>query len=92
MRLTRWDGLSGDPFFYAVRGEVRDLDGDDGINSRAAGGFCDSGICYGTNWENLTATTVNLFRRPQDEYADQVRVRIWERTFQVYLPLVVKNL
>ncbi len=29
------------------------------------------------HWQNLTDTTVQVVRRPDDTFADQVRVRIW---------------
>nr|MBC8446181.1 hypothetical protein [Chloroflexota bacterium] len=48
-----------------------------GINTRAAGGLEASSHFYGSNWQNLTDSAINLFRRPHDTFAEQVRLRIW---------------
>jgi hypothetical protein len=75
-----------------VRGWQGDTtEGGIGINHVFAGGYEAGGFVYGSNWENLTDTTINLFRRPDDYGADQVRVRIWKRYVRVYLPLVLKG-
>jgi hypothetical protein len=84
-------GLGGNPNLYVVREWQKDItEGGIGINHRFLGGFETDGSFYGTNWENLTDTSINVFRRPNDGVADQVRVRIWLREFKVYLPLVTK--
>jgi hypothetical protein len=82
--------LGGNPNRYVVRGWQKDTDDGIGINHRFAGGFEAGGSFFGANWENLTDTTINFFRRPDDWVADQVRVRIWVREFNIYLPLVLK--
>ncbi len=82
--------LGGNPNLYVVRGWQRDADGGIGINHRYTGGFEAGGSFFGTNWENLTDTTISFFRRPNDRVADQVRVRIWVREYRVHLPLVLK--
>jgi len=48
-----------------------------GINTRAEGGLEANGNFYGTNWQNLTGSTISVFRYAQDIFAMQVRVRIW---------------
>ena len=84
--------LGGNPGLYLVRGWQRDTSqGGIGINHRFVGGFEAGGSLFGTNWENLTDTTINFFRRPSDGVADQVRVRIWVREFKVFLPIVLKG-
>jgi hypothetical protein len=80
--------LGGNSDLYVVRGWQKDTDGGMGINHRYVGGYEATGNFFGTNWENLTGTAINFFRRPNDEVADQVRVRIWVRKFKIYLPIV----
>jgi len=83
--------LGGNPNLYLVRGWQKDTSqGGIGINHRFAGGYEAGGEFFGANWENLTDTTVNFFRFPDDWAADQVRVRIWVREYKVLLPLVLK--
>ena len=48
-----------------------------GINTRAEGGLEANGDFYGANWQNLTNSTINVFRYSHDVFATQVRVRIW---------------
>lgn len=82
--------LGGNPNLYVVRGWQRDTDGGIGINHRYTGGFETGGSFFGSNWQNLTDTSINLFRRADDQAADQVRIRIWVRKFKIYLPIVSK--
>ena len=82
--------LGGNPNLYLVRAWQKDTDDGIGINHRFAGGFEAGGDWFGTNWANLTNTTINSFRRADDWVADQVRVRIWVREYKVHLPLVLK--
>ena len=42
-------------------------------------------------WAEMRTTTPDFFRRPNDWGADQVRVRIWVREFEVYLPVIFKE-
>ena len=85
--------LGGNPNFYLIRssawatGQVGV-----GINTRAAGGLEIDGNYYGTNWQNLTGDTIDIFRCSQDIYADQVRIRIWVMDAQeelLFLPFAV---
>lgn len=84
--------LGGNPNGYVVRGEARSTTpGGPGINARAAGGMEVGGQFFGANWQNLTDSSISLFRQPDDIFASQVRVRIWKPDFRMYLPLVVRN-
>ena len=88
---TLTHNLGVNPNQYVVRGWQKDTtEGGIGINHRFVGGFESGGSFFGTNWENLTDTTINVFRRPNDGVADQVRFRIWVREYKVLLPLVLK--
>ncbi|MBI4926141.1 MAG: hypothetical protein HY835_00140 [Anaerolineae bacterium] len=42
----------------------------------------------GSYWRSLTAQSVAVYRRPDDEYADYVMVRIWDLTRKTYLPVI----
>jgi uncharacterized repeat protein (TIGR01451 family) len=68
-------GLGGNPNGYVVR--VSAQSAAVGINMRAAGGLEANSNFYGVTWQNLTGNTINVFRFPNDVFADQVRVRIW---------------
>lgn len=84
--------LGGNPNGYVVRASARALNGEGaGINVIAAGGLEVGGQFHGTNWERLSNTSITVFRRPHDIYADQVRIRIWQPERHVYLPLVARN-
>lgn len=84
--------LGGNLNLYLVREWQKDTTTDGiGINHRFLGGFEAGGSFFGTNWQNLTDTTINLFRLANDWAADQVRMRIWRWEFKVYLPLVLKG-
>ena len=83
--------LGGNPNLYLVRGWQKDTAEDGfGINHLFTGGRETTGSFFGTSWESLTDTTINVFRRPNDYAADQVRFRIWVRDFKVYLSLVLE--
>jgi hypothetical protein len=43
----------------------------------------------GTNVQNVTSNTLEVFRQPDDQICPQFRVRIWKRGFPAYLPLVM---
>jgi hypothetical protein len=65
----------------------------DGINQRYYGG-CDFGANppaghaaddrVGAYWRSLTTTSIIVYRRPQDTYAEKVRIRIWYDTVPDY--------
>lgn len=46
---------------------------------------------WGAYWQRLTTNTIEIRRMASDDYIDQVRVRIWQRTAQVFLPLVLNS-
>jgi hypothetical protein len=90
--LTLTHNLAGNPMGYVVRASARDTrPGGRGINSLYTGGLEANGRFYGSNWEQLTAATIRLFRQPDDGAAhttDQARVRIWAAKRELYLPLI----
>lgn len=88
---TLTHNLGKNPNLYLVRLHSKSDDSSFGINSVCAGGMDDMGNPKGVNWENSTANTINVFRRSQDEHADQVRLRIWVRGHKIYLPLVLNS-
>ena len=48
-------------------------------------------IEHGAHWQRLTTSTIEVVRQDDDNYVDQVRVRIWQRKVQVFLPLVLRG-
>jgi hypothetical protein len=81
--------LGGNPNLYLIRGWQKASFY--GINHKHVGGFQDRYYGFrGSSWENLTDTTINVFRHPDDFHADQVHFRIWVREYRVFLPLVLK--
>jgi hypothetical protein len=89
--FTFTHNLHWDADMLLVRGECYDpVIG--GINQWFAGGSHDWFIGWqGSNLQNLTRNTVEVFRQANDDVCPQVRVRIWKREFKVYLPLVLKG-
>lgn len=70
--------LGGDPDDYAVEVWFRDTDaGGLGINRLAYGGAEANGTWFGAFWERLTTNTVDVYRFPNDQTADEVLVRVW---------------
>lgn len=61
-----------------------------GINILAAGGQEWNNNFYGANWENLTKNSIDIWRRPNDIFTEDVRVRIWAPEF-IFLPLVMND-
>lgn len=63
-----------------------------GVNQRAYGGrtlgtlstFFDDGQRVGAYWYALQGNVIYVYRMPDDEYADQVLVRIWKRQKPTY--------
>ena len=45
----------------------------------------------GAYWRALTDTDITVYRRPEDGFADYLRIRIWDTGSRVYLPLVMRN-
>ncbi len=79
-----------------VRGECYSSTvGGPGIHQLFAGGSVKNwpprGGAKGVNIQRLTANTVEAYRWPDDDVCPQVRVRIWKRSVQVYLPLILNN-
>jgi hypothetical protein len=91
--FTFTHNLNWNPSMLLVRGECYSSTvGDPGIHQWFAGGNHDWFVGWqGTNLQNLTGNTVEVFRQPDDQVCPQVRVRIWKRSTQVYLPFVLKN-
>jgi hypothetical protein len=86
--------LGGNPSAYVVRAWTQDARPDGrGINTFYAGGAEVQQLFFGSNWEKLTSSTIDLFRQPNDGGAhtsDQARVRIWRQEYTVYLPVVMR--
>ncbi len=82
--ITLHHYISGDPDNYVVDMQYRSTGS--GINRRYYGGM-DVGLQHasglhendrvGAYWRSLTANSITVYRRPEDIYADQVRIRIW---------------
>jgi len=85
--LTLSHNLGGISGYYLVDMEYKS--GADGINQRYYGG-ADFGTMpvsghlandrVGAYWRSLSATNIVIYRRPEDTYASQVRIRIWQYT------------
>jgi len=69
--------LGEDPNNYVVELDFLDTDGGQGINRDGYGGLEVNGNWAGGHWQNLTANTIRVFRQPNDNAADQVRVLVW---------------
>ncbi len=69
--------LGGDPRDYVV--DVTYIDANTpglGINTRAFGGLERSGDYQGVVWQNLTSDAVEIFRYPDDVYADLIYLQV----------------
>ncbi|MFQ6102122.1 MAG: hypothetical protein ACE5OS_12935 [Anaerolineae bacterium] len=75
--ITFSHNLGGDPDDYAVELRFLDTDGGLGINRRYYGGLEDNGNWYGAHWQNLTTSTIQVYRQISDTVADRVRLRVW---------------
>jgi len=65
-----------------------------GIHQLYAGGnhgWLSAGQFEGVSLEKSTRDEITAFRYGLDEFCWKVRIRIWRRTMQIYLPLVVQN-
>ena len=45
----------------------------------------------GAYWRSLTSSSIAVYRRPEDGFADYLRIRIWVTPYRVFLPLVIRN-
>jgi hypothetical protein len=73
---------------------------DNGLNQRHYGG-ADLGSLpptgyaeddrVGAYWRSLDSSSITVYRRPEDGFSDYVRIRIWDLTQNIYLPLTIKN-
>ena len=97
--LTLTHNVGGSVNGYIVDVEFYDVEafgihvvgmGGDFLDPPSPGDGADS-IEHGAHWQRLTTSAIELVRRGQDIYVDQVRVRIWQRKVQVFLPLVLKD-
>ncbi len=97
--LTLTHGVGGSLYGYIVDVEFYDVDafgihvagmGGDFLDPPPPGDGADS-IEHGAHWRRLTTDTIELVRQGDDLYVDQVRVRIWQRKVQVFLPLVMRG-
>ena len=76
--------IGGNPDDYIVDLQFKDPNNSMGVNQRCYGG-CDlrtlngdySNTKQGAYWRRLTSTNIEVGRRADDVFADQVRVRIW---------------
>jgi len=88
--FTFTHSLNWDPDMLLVRGEC--FSSTLGIHQLLAGGNHDWFVGWqGVHLQNLTDNTVRAVRRQDDEICPQMRVRIWKRSVQVYLPVVIRD-
>jgi hypothetical protein len=92
----------GGPFEnYLVDMNYLDSNPGNGLNQRYFGG-ADFGTQpsagynaddrVGAYWRSLTTNSITVYRRPQDGFADSIRIRIWGiPTTNLYLPLIQRN-
>ena len=90
LALTHSLGGTVDDYVVDMQFKSSDVDG---VNQRYYGG-----MDFGTNptaghaandrvgayWRSLTDTAITLYRRPEDTYAEQIRIRIWVRPKPTY--------
>jgi len=77
-----------------VRVQWRDTSGlptSFGQNALWAGGEEVGDQLFGGHWQNLNASTIEVYRQPDGTRSAQVRVRIWLPEHKVYLPLVMNS-
>jgi hypothetical protein len=95
-KFTFEHDLNWNPSMMLVRGECYSSTvGGPGIHQLLVGGSVKNWPlrqgAKGANIQGLTANTVEAYRWPNDDVCPQVRVRIWKRSRQIYLPVVLKN-
>jgi len=94
--LTLTHDVGGNVNNYVVDVEFKDPDGQLAVHQAGLGGDF-LGLPgaptaeHGAHWQRLTNTTIQVVRQQYDPYVGQVRVRIWQRKAQVFLPLVLRN-
>lgn len=74
--ITLPHGLDRDPDTLVVEMWFQDTDGGWGLNRRYYGGAEDEGLEFGAYWQHLTANSIEVCRRTDDNAADEIRVRI----------------
>ena len=88
---TLHHNLGGDPDDYVVDMQYRNSGS--GVNQRYFGGVDFGAKAFngarnndrvGVYWRSLTNSDITLFRRAEDNYANQVRIRIWRRPHATY--------
>lgn len=88
-------GLNWNPHAMMVRSECYGGVLNGGIHQQFAGGihdwFSGSTGWQGANIQNVTTNTVTIFRQPDDQVCPHARVRIWKRSVQIHLPLVLSS-
>ena len=85
-------GLSWDTDMLLVRGECYYESAFGGIHQWLAGGNHDGLFHWqGTNLQNVTTNTIQVYRQLDDAVCPQARVRIWRRSIQTFLPVVLSN-
>ena len=95
-KFTFTHGLNWNPDLLLARGECYSptvSGGRGGIHHWLAGGNHHwIGGWKGTNLQNLTRNTVEVYRQPDDDICPEYRVRVWKRIpHTIYLPLVVRG-
>jgi hypothetical protein len=69
--------LGGDPDDYVVGLMFLDTAaGGFGINRRNYGGMEVNGDWSGAHWQNLTANSIEVYRQPDDDAADRIRISV----------------
>jgi hypothetical protein len=96
--LTLTHDVGGNVNNYVVDVEFKDPDGQLAVHQAGLGGdFLDPPRAvaataeHGAHWQRLTNSTIEVVRQQYDPYVGQVRVRIWQRKVQVFLPLVLRG-
>ena len=71
---------------YLVNLEFKDTGAGLGIHQRFYGGTSLAGTNnrVGAYWRNLTDTSIQVYRKAEEDYVDQVRVRIWNQPKPTY--------
>jgi hypothetical protein len=81
-----------DMVYYDIEGShvnQRHLGGADFGANPPSGYSADDRV--GAYWRALNNSSVVVYRRPEDGFADWVRLRIWETPYRVLLPAVLRN-